>query len=157
MHAPVARLDAAPAATEFVTFRLADQWLGIPVLLVQEVLSSQRLAKVPVAPEAVAGFLNLRGQIVTALDLRVTLELPPRSSDASQMNVVVQHDGELFAFIVDDVGDVVTVAPTDVEPPPTTLDARWRSVAHGIIRREAGLLVVVRVGALLAVEQPGPG
>lgn len=142
------------AQQEFVTFRLAEQWLGIPVMLVQEVLMAMRIARVPMAPEAIAGFLNLRGQIVTAVDLRSTLRLPPRAADAEIMNVVVLLDGELFAFMVDEVGDVVSVPSESVEPTPTMLDARWRAACSGIVRRDRGLLLVMNVQDVLRLEQP---
>ena len=150
--APVTSMT--PAQQEFVTFRLADQWLGIPVMLVQEVLVAMRIARVPMAPEAIAGFLNLRGQIVTAMDLRSTLRLPPRAPDAEIMNVVVLQDGELFAFMVDEVGDVVSVSTSTVEPTPATLDVRWRAACSGIVRRERGLLLVMNVQEVLRLEQP---
>jgi purine-binding chemotaxis protein CheW len=140
------------AQSEYVTFRLADQWIGIPVMIVQEVLVPQRIAHVPMAPEAIAGFLNLRGQIVTAVNLRTTLRLPARADGEDYMNVVVRQDGELFAFMVDEVGDVVSVDDVAVEPVPTTLDERWRSASLGIVRREAGLLVVMDVRELLRLE-----
>ncbi len=140
------------AQSEYVTFRLADQWLGISVLIVQEVLTAQRIASVPLAPDAIAGFLNLRGQIVTAVDLRTTLRLSTRPADGEYMNVVVRHEGELFAFMVDEVGDVVAVNDDDVDPPPSTLDDRWRSVCVGIVRREDGLLLVMDVRELLRLE-----
>lgn len=146
--------SATPAhPSEFVTFRLADQWLGIPVTIVQEVLVAQRIARVPLAQEAIAGFLNLRGQIVTSLDLRTTLRLPPREPDTEYMNVVVRHEGELFAFMVDDVGDVITVAADAVETTPATLDERWRAASSGIVRRDHDLLVVMHVPELLRLEQ----
>ena len=144
---------ATTAPSEFVTFRLADQWLGIPVTLVQEVLVPQRIARVPLAQDAIAGFLNLRGQIVTSLDLRTTMRLPAREPDAEYMNVVVRHDGELFAFMVDDVGDVVTVDHEAVEATPATIDERWRSASAGIVRRDHDLLVVMKVPELLRLEQ----
>ncbi len=144
---------AAGAVAEFVTFRLADQWLGIPVLIVQEVLVAQRIARVPLAPHAIAGFLNLRGQIVTAVDLRQTLGFPARAADTEYMNVVVRHDNELFAFMVDEVGDVVSVADDAVDAPLATLDARWRAVCTGIVRRDRGLLVIASVPDLLKLEQ----
>ncbi|MFN8573765.1 MAG: chemotaxis protein CheW [Gemmatimonadaceae bacterium] len=137
---------------ECVTFRLADQWLGVPVLMVQEVLLSQRIARVPMAPAEVAGFLNLRGQIVTAVDLRARLGLPSAPSDLEPLNIVVRHEGELFSFLVDEVGDVLNVAAEAVERTPATLDARWRQACSGIIRRERGLLVVVNVTELLRLE-----
>jgi purine-binding chemotaxis protein CheW len=134
----------------FVTFRLAGEHLGVPVRLVQEVLTHQLLSPVPLAPVEVAGFLNLRGQIVTALDLAARLGLG--ASAEMRMNVVVRDGDELFSLQVDEVGDVVEVAPSALEPPPATLDARWRSVARGVIRLDAGLLVVLDLGALLRTQ-----
>ncbi len=140
---------SATTAAEFVTFRVQDQWLGVPVELVQEVLLPQRLAMVPLSPAEVAGFLNLRGQIVTAVDLRTRLDMPGESDLAQQMNVVVRHDHELFSLLVDEVGDVLALAVEAVEGVPATLDAHWRGVSRGIVRREADLLVVLDVDALL--------
>ena len=144
----------ATSQSEYVTFRLVDQWMGIPVLMVQEVLNAQRIASVPLTGAAVAGFLNLRGQIVTAVDLRTTLELPTRENGAEFMNVVVGHEAELFAFMVDEVGDVVSVTRNAIEPAPATLGVRWSSVCEGIVRRDAELLVIVNVNELLRLEQP---
>lgn len=140
------------ATSEFVTFRLADQWLGIPVMIVQEVLVAQRVARVPMAPPTIAGFLNLRGQIVTAVDLRSALGLPARSPDTDCMNVVVRHESELFAFMVDEVGDVVSVAAEAIDAPLATLDARWRAACTGIVRRDRGLLVIASVPELLRLD-----
>ena len=151
-----ALLDGAVATSteqmEYVTFRLADQWLGIPVMVVQEVLIAMRIARVPMAPEAIAGFLNLRGQIVTAIDLRTTLRLPSREADAEVMNVVVRHESELFAFMVDEVGDVVSVPNDAVQPAPATLDLRWRTACTGIVRRDGGLLLVMSVHEVLRLD-----
>ena len=152
----LALMDGAAAASteqmEYVTFRLADQWLGIPVMMVQEVLIAMRIARVPMAPEAIAGFLNLRGQIVTAVDLRTTLRLPSRAADAEVMNVVVRHESELFAFMVDEVGDVVSVPNDMVQPTPATLDLRWRTACTGIVRRDSGLLLVMSVHEVLRLD-----
>ena len=137
---------------EYVTFRLAEQWLGIPVTAVQEVLTSQRVAHVPMAPAAIAGFLNLRGQIVTALDLRITLGIEPRDDSQNVMNVVVRHDGELFAFMVDEVGDVVAVSDQSVQPTPASLDPRWRTASVGIVRRESDLLMILSVDEVIRLE-----
>lgn len=137
---------------EYVTFRLAEQWFGIPVMVVQEVLVAMRIARVPMSPEAIAGFLNLRGQIVTAVDLRTTLRLPNRDVGAEVMNVVVRHESELFAFMVDEVGDVVSVPNDTVAPTPATLDARWRTVCTGIVRRDRGLLLVLSVHEVLRLD-----
>jgi purine-binding chemotaxis protein CheW len=144
--------NVAPVAVdghEFVTFRVADQWLGIPVVAVQEVLIQQRIARVPLAPAEVEGFLNLRGQIVTAVCLRTSLGLPAREPNASFMNVVVREDGELFSLIVDEVGDVVAVNASDLDPPLPTLGERWARAVTGVVRRDNGLLVVISAAQLL--------
>lgn len=137
------------AADGYVSFRLAGQWLGIPVIRVQEVLVAQRISPVPLAPAAVAGFLNLRGQIVTAIDLRARLGLPPREANESSMNIVVREGDELFSLVADAVGDVVEASSGSLEATPRTLDPRWRSVCEGVIRLPVGLLVVLSVDELL--------
>lgn len=136
---------------QYVTFRVDDQWFGITVESAQEVLLAQRIAPVPLAPDEIAGFLNLRGQIVTAMDLRRRLQLTPRALDES-INIVVRQDGELFSLLVDEVGDVLSVPADAVEPVPQALGQAWRQVCSGVVRRERGLLVVVNVGALRRIE-----
>ncbi|MBC8088930.1 MAG: chemotaxis protein CheW, partial [Phycisphaerae bacterium] len=128
-----------------------DQWFGIPVASAQEVLLAQRIAPVPLAPDDIPGFLNLRGQIVTAMDLRRRLDFAPRSLEESS-NIVVRQDGELFSLLVDEVGDVLSVRSDAVEPVPQALGMLWRQICSGIVRQDRGLLVVVNVGALLRIE-----
>ena len=138
---------------EYVTFRVGEQWLGIPVVMVQEVLTAERIARVPLAPPEVTGFLNLRGQIVSAIDLRVRLSLPPRDKNDRFMNVVVRDSDELFSFLVDEVGDVQSVGADGLEPAPATLDPRWRHVCNGVVRRKGDLLVAVSAERLLQVAE----
>ncbi len=133
----------------FVTFHLADQLLGIPVVLIQEVLMGDEILPVPLSPTEVRGFLNLRGQIVTAVDLRALLGLPDRAEGESFMNVVVQHGDELFSLLVDRVGDVVEAGESGCEPTPSTLDPIWKRCCSGVIRLERGLLVVLDVELVL--------
>lgn len=138
----------------FVTFRLAGQWLGIPVVLIQEVLTTQAVSSVPRSPREVAGFLNLRGQIVTAVDLRACLGLPPATEDAAPgMNVVVRDGDEFFSLMVDSVGDVVEVEADRVEPAPKTLPGVWRDVCCGVIQMEEELLVILDVDQILGTGQ----
>jgi purine-binding chemotaxis protein CheW len=139
---------ATSATDDVVTFRLSDQWFGIAVLDVQEVIGRQRIARVPLAAPSVAGLLNLRGQIVTAIDLHQRLQIP-RDTSESLMSVVVRDGDELFAFIVDEVGDVATVPPGTLEPLPAGLDGTWAHVCTGVVRMDQGLLAVVDVTRLL--------
>jgi purine-binding chemotaxis protein CheW len=141
--------DAGRETDGYVSFRLAGERLGVSVVRVQEVLTAQAISPVPLAPPEVAGFLNLRGQIVTAVDLRVRMGLPPRSGDQTSMNIVVRHQDELFSLLVDEVGDVVGTEASAVEPAPSTLASHWRACAEGVIRLEGELLVVLDVDNLL--------
>jgi len=136
-------------AAELVTVSIADQLLGIPVLSVHDVLGPQRMTKIPLAPAAVAGVLNLRGRIVTAIDLRVRLGLEPRPETEPGMSVVVEHDGEPYSLLIDKVGDVLSVPAETFEQNPTTLDPRWRGISAGIYRLEDELLVALDVVKLL--------
>lgn len=136
----------------YISFRVADQWVGIPVVLVQEVLTHQAISQVPLAPREVLGFLNLRGQIVTAIDLRTRLGLAERGAGEDYMNIVVWDHGELFSLLVDEVGDVVGVSSDRLEPTPATLDPAWRECCEGVIRMERGLLAVLDVRSILQIN-----
>lgn len=136
-------------AADFVTMTVADQLFGIPVLTVQDVLGPQRITRIPLAPPEVAGALNLRGRIVTAIDVRRRLGLSKRDADKSGMNVVVDHKGELYALMVDNVGEVLSLSSDAYERNPATLDPRWREVSAGIYRLKGKLLVVLEVARLL--------
>jgi purine-binding chemotaxis protein CheW len=143
------------SADEVVTFRLGRQWFGVPVLDVQEVISPQRVARVPLAARGIAGFLNLRGQIVTAIDLHQRLEIL-RDPSESLMNVVIRDGDELFALIVNEVGDVVVVSPGTLEPPPPTLAGIWSRVCTGVVRQDQGLLAIIDVTRLLDEQYTRP-
>ena len=133
---------------EFVTVTIAGQRFGIPVLSVQDVLTEQRLTRIPLAPPEVAGALNLRGRTVTAIDVRTRLGLGPREDGATCMNVVVEYDGEPYSLMVDTVGDVLALSDDDFEQNPITLDPVWREIADGLYRLEESLLIVFDVSRL---------
>lgn len=143
---------AMVAARDHVTFRVGHQWVGLPVGTVQEVLVAQRLAPVPLAPPAVAGFLNLRGQIVTAVDLRTGLATRGDAPGEARFDVVVRHDDELFALLVDEVGDVLPLADADVGPPPAALRDPWRAACAGAVRRDHDVLLVLDLPRLLRLD-----
>ena len=128
------------------------QLFGIPVLTVRDVLSTQRITRGPLAAPEVAGALNLRGRIVTAIDVRWRLGLPPREANVPAMNVVVESRGELYSLIVDDVGEVLSVPESAYERNPPTLDPRWREVSGGIFALKGRLLVVLDVAAVLRLS-----
>ena len=134
---------------EFLTVAADGQSFGIPVLSVRDVLGPQRLTRVPLAQSEVVGALNLRGRIVTAIDLRRRLGRPDRAPEAAHMSVVVDVRGEPYSIIVDSVGEVLNLAPDAFEQNPSTLDAHIKSVSTGIYRLERSLLVVLDVMQLL--------
>ena len=116
---------------------------------VQDVLGPQQITPIPLSVSEVAGSLNLRGRIVTAIDLRVRMGLPARDEDDKGMSVVVEHSNELYSLMVDSVGEVLKKSDKDFERNPPTLDALWRSYSEGIFRLEKGLLIVLDVENLL--------
>lgn len=138
---------------EYVTMTVVDQLFGIPVLTVQDVLGPQRITRIPLSPPEIAGALNLRGRIVTAIDVRRRLGLPPRAAETSSMSVVVDHKGELYSLIVDAVGEVMSLPADAYERNPATLDPRWREVSGGIYRLKGKLLVVLEVPRLLEMRR----
>lgn len=134
---------------EFDSFVIGGQLFGIPVLQVRDVLRPQPITRIHLAPVEIAGSLNLRGRIVTALDIRHRLGLPPIENASKAMNIVVDHGGELYSLLVDAIGDVLSVKASAFEALPPTLDPRWREVTSGIYRLEGGLLVVLDIVRLL--------
>lgn len=155
--ASVHQLNAhqGPAAVvhgEFVTLRLCGQILGIPVMSVHDVLAAQKITPIPLAPHAVAGVLNLRGRIVTAIDLRARLGLPPRAEGETSMSIVVEHKGEPYSLLIDSVGEVLALTAGQFERNPVTLDPHWQSISDGIYRLDGELLVVIDVERMLDIE-----
>lgn len=144
--------SVASGKQDFVTVKLAGQMLGIPVLAVHDVLNAQNITKIPLAPDWVAGVLNLRGRIVTAIDLRQRLGLPAREVGQKTMSVVVEHNGEPYSLQIDEVGEVLSLEDKDFEKNPVTLDVRWREVSIGIYRLKDQLLPILNVERLLEFE-----
>lgn len=134
---------------QLLTFNLAGQKFGVPILKVNDVLGPQKITQMPLAPAAVAGVMNLRGRIVTAVDVRRCLRQPDRAAEQGGMSVVVEQKGELFSLIIDDVGDVLSLSREVFEPAPETLDVVWRDVSSGVYKLEDSILVVLDVGRLL--------
>lgn len=141
--------SAKDMAKEFLTIRIEGQMFGIPILQVQDVLGEIKVTRIPLAPPQVSGSLNLRGRIVTAIDVRKCLGLPPLENVDRRMSVVVMHDDELYSLIIDEVGDVLTLQDKDFEQNPATLDITWKSVSLGVYRLSGEILVILDVPKLL--------
>nr|WP_141850482.1 chemotaxis protein CheW [Lapillicoccus jejuensis] len=127
---------------QLATFTLGDHLYGIEVSRVQEVLRHQSRTRIPLAPNAVAGLVNLRGQVLTAIDLRSRLGLTPRE-DLDPMMVVVRISGETISLLVDSIGDVVTVDEETFEAPPDTLDDAGRELLRGAYKLSDRLLLAL--------------
>jgi purine-binding chemotaxis protein CheW len=145
---PARSAEGYADSEDFVTFNIAGQLFGLPVLGVQDILSATRITPVPLAPPEIAGSLNLRGRIVTAIDVRLRLGLPAKDRQG-QMSIVAEHEGELYSLMVDSVGEVLALKNADFERNPPTLDAGFREYSNGIYRLDDRLLVVLDVNRLL--------
>lgn len=143
--------SAIADADLFLTLAVAGQACGVPVLVVRDVLGPQVITRIPLAPPEVAGSLNLRGRIVTAVDLRRRLGLPMREPDVQPMSIVVEMAGELYSMLADSVGEVVPLRQEESSSNPPTLDAVWRDVSKGVHRRDGQLLIVLDVERVLAI------
>jgi purine-binding chemotaxis protein CheW len=137
---------------QFCTFHLGTLFLGIEVLTVQEVIRAQAMTRVPLAARAVRGLINLRGQIVTAIDLRERFGLPPVEGDRAPMNVVVCTEDGPVSLLVDDIGDVLEVGDADYEAPPETLDPAARELIRGVYKQADRLLLVLDTEKALRLE-----
>lgn len=126
---------------QLCTFFLGELCFGVDVTRVQEVIRYQEMTRVPLASNVVRGLINLRGQIVTAIDMRRRLELPP--ADTEPMNVVVRSEDGAVSLLVDDIGDVVEVEESCFERPPETMPARARELVRGVYKLSDRLLLLL--------------
>jgi purine-binding chemotaxis protein CheW len=131
--------------SQFCTFYLDKLLFGVELKGVQEVIRSLDMTRVPLAPAVVSGLINLRGQIVTAVDLRRRLELEPRPAGALAMNVVVRSNDGADRLLVDEIGDVVEVDESTFEPPPETLRGTVRNMILGVHKLDSRLMHVLDI------------
>jgi purine-binding chemotaxis protein CheW len=128
---------------QLCTFFLQGLFFGVEVERVQEVIRYQEMTRVPLAPAVIAGLINLRGQIVTAIDLRQQLGLSARTSEELPMNVVIRRDDGPISLLVDEIGDVVEVDEHLFEHPPDTLDGQRREFIRGVYKLKEQLLLLL--------------
>ena len=152
---PAAAAVIGEADESFVTLTVAGQLCGVPVLGVRDILGPQAITRIPLAPPEIAGSLNLRGRIVTAIDLRRRLGLPAAAAGDARMSVVAELGGELYALLVDQVSEVMRLPGHAFEPNPSTLPRSWAAFSAGIYRLEGRLMVVLDVRRLLALSKEG--
>ncbi len=135
--------------TEFVTFTIAGQIFGLPIARVQDVFKPLHMTRVPLAGAEIAGVLNLRGRIVTAIDMRNRLEVKKREDGGAPMAIGIEAKGESFGLLVDAVGEVVKLSNTQREPNPINLDRKLAGLSAGVCRLEGQLLVVLDIDRVL--------
>jgi purine-binding chemotaxis protein CheW len=135
-------------AEKVLVFRISDQLFGIPALSIQDIIGPQSIARIPLSPSFVAGALNLRGRIVTAIDMHNSLGMIS-DEKSKKLNVVVHSRDELYDLLVDDVGDVVEISMDDLEPNPASWTDAWRVFSDGIFKLKDELIVVINVDELI--------
>jgi purine-binding chemotaxis protein CheW len=140
-------------ATQYCTFLLDGHYFGVEVQQVQEVIRYQEMTRVPLASPVVSGLINLRGRIVTAIDLRRRLGLPDRPAGKLPMNVVVRTGDDAVSLLVDEIGDVIEVPADKFESPPETLRGIARTLVDGAYKLENRLMLVLNTCE--AVQVPG--
>ena len=144
-----ARQQAFPAAvTEYVTVWIGGELFGLPISRVQDVFAPERITRVPLAPPEIAGVLNLRGRIVTMIDMRRRLGMQARM-DAGAMAVGIELEGESYGLLIDAVGEVLQLGEDTREPNPVNLDRGLARVSSGVHRLDGQLLVALNVERVL--------
>lgn len=140
--------------TQYVTVVIGGQLFGIPINKVHDVFMPDSITKVPLSEKEIHGVLNLRGRIVTAIDMRHLLGLEPREAGATKMAVGIEYRGESYGFIIDNVGEVLNLSSESREVNPANLNRNWTNISAGVHRLEGELMVILDVekvlGAMLA-------
>jgi purine-binding chemotaxis protein CheW len=140
---------------EFVTVFIGEQLFGLPIDRVHDVFKVDRLTRVPLAAPEIAGVLNLRGRIVTAIDMRLRLDLPSLQNGEHHMAIGIEHRGESYGLIVDQVGEVIKIPVEQRDANPVNLDPRWGRIAAGVFQLEESLMVILDVDRILDIQSPG--
>jgi len=134
---------------QYVTVVIGDQLFGLPISQVHDVFVPEKVTRVPLSPPEVEGVLNLRGRIVTAINMRRKLHLRENDSDQGMMAVGIEHKGESYGLVIDAVGEVLNLPRSEMEANPSNLDFRWAEISGGVHRLNGRLMVVLDVDRLL--------
>ena len=133
----------AQTGRQYATFFVDGLFFGIDVLEVQEVLRYQEMTRVPLAPDVIEGLINLRGQIVTAIDMRRRLKLRPRTDGKTPMNTVVRTEEGAVSLLVDEIGDVISVDAETFERPPNNINPEAKELLQGVYKQKDRLLLIL--------------
>ncbi len=139
------------SASEYVTASVGGEFIGLPILRVQDVFVPERVTRVPLAPPEVAGVINLRGRIVTLIDLRCRVGMAPRPEATAAMAIGVESRGESYGLLIDTIGEVLRLAETEREPNPVNLDPALARISTGIHRLNGRLLMVLDIERVLDI------
>ena len=140
---------------QYVTVVIGGQLFGLPISQVHDVFVPESVTRVPLSAPEVAGVLNLRGRIVTAIDMRRRLHLPPQE-EAQMMAVGIEYKHESYGLVIDAVGEVLNLPGSSAEPNPSNLDKRWAEISGGVHRLDGKLMVILDVARLLGSMFPEP-
>lgn len=141
--------DAHADTTQYVTVVIGGQLFGLPIHKVHDVFVPESMTRVPLSAPEIAGVLNLRGRIVTAIDMRRRLGLPPREGVKTIMAVGIEYRGESYGLIIDEVGEVLSMEARTRESNPANLDRRWAEISGGVHRLSGQLMVILDVERVL--------
>jgi len=141
--------DTEDAVTEYVTASIGGQLFGLPIARVQDVFMPERITRVPLSSTEIAGVLNLRGRIVTVIDMRARLGMPKNDDGKPAMAVGVDLRGESYGLLIDQIGEVLKLSESGREQNPVNLDRRMAKLAGGVHRLDGQLMVVLDVDRVL--------
>jgi purine-binding chemotaxis protein CheW len=144
--------DSTGPSTEYVTAMVGGQLFGLPIARVQDVFKPERMTRVPLSSQDIAGILNLRGRIVTVIDMRCRLGMAQHNSGQPPMAIGIECRGESYGLLIDKIGEVMRLADSMRENNPVNLDARLAQVSSGVIRLDSQLLVVLDIDRVLLVS-----
>src|SRR5690349_16431083 len=138
--------------SEFITVTVMGQLLGLPISRVHDVFVVSEMTKVPLAQAEIAGLLNLRGRVVTAVSLRSRLGLREEDRAGRRMAVGLEYQGEAYGLLVDEVGEVLKLNQDEIQPNPVHMDRRWAKLSQGVHQLQDMLMIVLDVDAILSFE-----
>jgi len=136
--------------TQYVTVVIGGQLFGIPINKVHDVFMPESITRVPLSEKEIQGVLNLRGRIVTAIDMRQLLGLEKANGDETKMAVGIEYKGESYGFIIDNVGEVLNLSDESREVNPANLNRNWTNISAGVHRLEGELMVILDVEKVLS-------
>ena len=145
-------MHALESEIEYVTATIGNQLFGLPISRVLDVFAVERMTRVPLAPPEIAGVLNLRGRVITAIDMRRRLSVTVEKTGGKLMAIGIEHRGEHYGLIVDAIGEVLKLPAAGREQNPMNLDRAWAAVSDGVQKLEDRLLVILNVDRILDLQ-----